>query len=221
MTGKRILIIDHSKDRKKSPEFTATLEKEGYSLHYLHNSSSLSDSLFIRSFDFVIINLLKGENSNSFPKEKCKKIVLIGSSEKHLLSFAKNANAIVRKENLQELLTAIAIVNQDGFYVSEDFREQLLQRVDSNHYNAENSLSTLTQMELKVAEELARDKTNQQIADSLYLSKRTVEYHIAACMNKLNVNSRVGLAVKIVTSNLLTKDTFFNSLYPYQHYKEV
>lgn len=53
-------------------------------------------------------------------------------------------------------------------------------------------------MEMKVVQELLKDKTNQQIAEALYVSRRTVEYHIASAIQKLGVNSRVGLAVKIM-----------------------
>lgn len=56
----------------------------------------------------------------------------------------------------------------------------------------------LTDMEIRVAKELIKDKTNQQIADSLCISKRTVEYHITSSIQKLGVKSRVGLAVKMM-----------------------
>ncbi|SDX08961.1 regulatory protein, luxR family [Marininema mesophilum] len=60
---------------------------------------------------------------------------------------------------------------------------------------------TLTNMEKKVARELIKDKSNQEIADTLYISKRTVESHITSAIQKLRVKSRVGLAVK--TTELL------------------
>ncbi|QKG84498.1 helix-turn-helix transcriptional regulator [Kroppenstedtia pulmonis] len=56
----------------------------------------------------------------------------------------------------------------------------------------------LTFMELKVVQELLKDKTNQQIADALYISRRTVESHITSAIRKLGVNSRVGLVVKMM-----------------------
>ncbi|ERI05715.1 transcriptional regulator, LuxR family [Aneurinibacillus aneurinilyticus ATCC 12856] len=72
----------------------------------------------------------------------------------------------------------------------------LNQRIKSNIF--------LTEMEKKVAEELIKDKSNQEIADSLFISKRTVEYHITSAIQKLGVKSRVGLAVKIIEAGSST-----------------
>jgi DNA-binding NarL/FixJ family response regulator len=205
--GHRVLIIDYIKERNNSPKLLETLSERGYSCHILHNSSSLRDSLFVNSFDLAIINLNKKELVNHLPSGKCKKIVLIGKGEKHLLPYVLNTQAIVQKESVNEILTAITVVNNGGFYISESLKNSLFPDMKPSTNQQQDHFvdlpSILTEMELRVAEELINDKTNQQIADTLYLSKRTVEYHIAASMQKLRVKSRVGLAVKITRANLL------------------
>jgi DNA-binding NarL/FixJ family response regulator len=55
----------------------------------------------------------------------------------------------------------------------------------------------LTARELQVARCVAQGSSNQQIADHLYLSVRTVEGHLQRCYEKLGVNSRVRLALRI------------------------
>ena len=204
--GNKVLFVDFSKDRKNTHSLIELLSKRGYHCHYLNHSSSLSDSVFTNSFDLVIMNLAKGELIHTNFGE-CKKILLVGKGEKHLLSYVKNTQAVINRDNIHELLKAILVIQNGGFYLSEEYRNDIMPEInlDSHVHQDIDLISVLTEMELKVVEELINDKTNQQIADTLYLSKRTVEYHIAASMQKLRVKSRVGLAVKITKANLICK----------------
>jgi DNA-binding CsgD family transcriptional regulator len=51
----------------------------------------------------------------------------------------------------------------------------------------------LTQRELEVVTLVRDGRTNQQIAESLFLSIRTVETHLSHAFTKLGVTSRTGL----------------------------
>lgn len=61
----------------------------------------------------------------------------------------------------------------------------------------------LTNTEIKILQLIAREKTNNEIADELNISKRTVEYHISSIIQKLGVDSRVGAVVKGIQRGLL------------------
>lgn len=52
----------------------------------------------------------------------------------------------------------------------------------------------LSPREAAVARLVARGRTNAQIAQEMFLSPRTVEHHVSACMRKLKVRSRMELA---------------------------
>jgi DNA-binding CsgD family transcriptional regulator len=54
--------------------------------------------------------------------------------------------------------------------------------------------SMLTPQELRVATTVAHGASNRQAASALFLSPRTVEYHLAAAYRKLGVTSRTALA---------------------------
>jgi DNA-binding CsgD family transcriptional regulator len=55
-------------------------------------------------------------------------------------------------------------------------------------------VASLTGRELEVARLVVDRRTNQQIADELFLSLKTVETHIRNMFRKLDVSSRVDLA---------------------------
>jgi DNA-binding CsgD family transcriptional regulator len=53
--------------------------------------------------------------------------------------------------------------------------------------------ATLSDRELQVIEQIAAGLTNQEIADRLEISKRTVDNHISNILNKTKTSNRVAL----------------------------
>ena len=64
----------------------------------------------------------------------------------------------------------------------------------------------LTGVERDVLELIAQEMNNQEIANRLAMSKRTVEYHIASITSKFGVKTRIGAVVKGYELGLLLSD---------------
>jgi len=102
---------------------------------------------------------------------------------------------VVKGATSQELLAAIRAVYQGGVYlypsVAKALVEDYLRRVGTG----EESLSYdgLTLREREVLKLVAEGRSNQEIADLLYLSPHTVQAHRAHIMEKLNLHSRLDL----------------------------
>jgi len=58
----------------------------------------------------------------------------------------------------------------------------------------QHAWETLTPQELTIATLVHQAMTNQQIANRMYLSKHTINYHLRRMFRKLNIYSRVQLA---------------------------
>lgn len=65
---------------------------------------------------------------------------------------------------------------------------------DDSVHRARTLLDTLTDRERDVALAIAKGRTNQQIAQELYISLTTVKTHISALFTKLYVTNRVEIA---------------------------
>lgn len=100
---------------------------------------------------------------------------------------------LLKDSDPEELLSAIrhGAVHGDAF--SEQVREYLTNRKDG--VKSDDPLTTLTERELDVLQEVARGQSNKQIAMVLHISEETVKVHIRNLLRKLNVRSRVAATV--------------------------
>ncbi len=64
--------------------------------------------------------------------------------------------------------------------------------------NDRRKLKRLTAKERQILMLVAMDKTNAEISQELYISERTVEYHISSIIRKLDAKSRVGAVVNAI-----------------------
>jgi|GEM_PF-3105304 len=61
----------------------------------------------------------------------------------------------------------------------------------------------LTEREKEIIKHILDQKSNQEIAEELDISKRTVETHRKNIMLKMDVKNSIGIAVKCIENNIL------------------
>ena len=69
--------------------------------------------------------------------------------------------------------------------------------------NADKSLKTLSEREMDVLKLFAESYTNQEIADKLFISTRTVESHKNNIMRKINLRTIVDFVKFAIRNNLI------------------
>ena len=105
------------------------------------------------------------------------------------------ANGYLLKDaGTNEMMQAIrAVAKGKSFYsqkISDAMVQQLLQR---NVPQKELKGKKLTPRELEILKLIAEEKSNQEIADSLFISIRTVDTHRRNLLEKLQVKNTAGL----------------------------
>jgi DNA-binding NarL/FixJ family response regulator len=109
-----------------------------------------------------------------------------------------------RVHNRAELTAAISAVAQGGSMIDPRIVDGLVQ---ARSHADRSPLNQLTAREREVLAEIAQGKSNEAIAESLYLTKRAVEKHINAIFLKLglanahDVSKRVKAALMLLTEN--------------------
>lgn len=88
-----------------------------------------------------------------------------------------------------ELFNAIRIVHQGGSLLQPVVATRLINQLTET--SSETSLAeTLTTRELEVLELLVKGKQNKEIAADLFITERTVKFHISAILGKLDAGNR-------------------------------
>ena len=90
------------------------------------------------------------------------------------------------------------VIEHDGYWLPKDMVRRLAvmtRRVGPAKTNPEQDPAQLTERERSVAELVARGANNQEIADQLHMSERTVKSHLSSIFQQLKVRDRVQLAL--------------------------
>jgi two-component system, NarL family, response regulator NreC len=118
-------------------------------------------------------------------------------------AFERGASGYVLKQAVdRELVPAIREVAAGGRYVDPELGAQLIAAETAERRRAEED--PLTDREREVLRLLALGHTNQEIAEKLYISVRTVESHRAHILQKLALSSRADLVKYALDEGLLT-----------------
>ncbi len=103
------------------------------------------------------------------------------------------------------LAEAIEKVYAGETFIDEAIKDQLVNKIFRTSRNSGSNvpLPRLSQREREVLQLIAAQYSNQQIAERLFLSQRTVENHRFNLMQKLGVKNTAGLLMKAVQFGIL------------------
>ena len=135
------------------------------------------------------------------------KIIVLSSHYKsnvlgHMIKLGVSA-FIPKNANKEFLVTAIQSVYDSGVYFTQADQEMLMQYMNSS--SKKITLSTnenLSAREIEVLKLICLEHTNQEIADQLFLSKRTIESHRQRILEKIGAKNTVGLVVYAVANQI-------------------
>jgi DNA-binding NarL/FixJ family response regulator len=81
--------------------------------------------------------------------------------------------------------------------------ERLEQRVAADRTGPEPTAGGLTLREVEVLRLVAEGRTDQEIADALFVARRTVTSHVSNILAKLDAETRAAAAVDAVRRGLI------------------
>ncbi len=127
--------------------------------------------------------------------QKCKannidtKIILITlHREKDLFYQAQELNIfgyILKDFAIEEIENCLSSVSNNIPYFSPKIKSLLVEKSEKD-----SLLSNLTPSEIKILRFIAKDKTNKEISEMLFISIRTVEKHRSNIITKLSLNHK-------------------------------
>ncbi|MGM8212544.1 response regulator [Virgibacillus sp. W0430] len=116
---------------------------------------------------------------------------------------------LLKEMDTDSLIEAIKVVNDGGSYLHpkvthnlvEEYRRLALENSSVGSGNAleyRKPLHLLTKRECQVLQLLAEGKSNRAVAETLYISEKTVKNHVSNILQKMNVNDRTQAVVTAI-----------------------
>jgi len=105
---------------------------------------------------------------------------------------------VVKSETGDQLEEAVETVLRGDCYFSSEVQKSILRRYSNSSRKrvSENDIR-LTAREIEIVKLISKGLTNQEMADRLFISARTVETHRANLMKKVGVKNAIELVNKV------------------------
>lgn len=116
-----------------------------------------------------------------------------------LLAAARAASVHGRTDEARALCEQASAMVPPGCDALAAQAERLRAALDDAEAE-DDVLAMLTPAERRVAKAVASGRTNREVADHLYLSVKTVDFHLQAVYRKLGVRSRTELALRLTST---------------------
>lgn len=113
---------------------------------------------------------------------------------------------VLKDSPLEESVAAIRTIAEGGSLMHPSIAARVLSefnRISAQRTADMKLFSELTDREIEVLKEVATGKRNREIADTLFISEKTVKNHISNILMKLQVNDRTEAAMMAARGGLV------------------
>ncbi|HBE42296.1 MAG TPA: DNA-binding response regulator [Bacteroidales bacterium] len=108
---------------------------------------------------------------------------------------------LLKDSGISEVRDAILTVMKGGSYFSQELLYHVIQKI--KHREHENKAANLSRREKEILAKICEGLSNQEIADALFISKRTVDKHRANLLGKTNSKNTASLILFAIKNKLI------------------
>lgn len=108
---------------------------------------------------------------------------------------------LLKDSDISEVREAILTVMKGGSYFSQELLYHVIQKF--KHRDQETKAASLSKREKEILAKICEGLSNQEIADTLFISKRTVDKHRANLLGKTNSKNTASLILFAIKNKLI------------------
>jgi two-component system, NarL family, nitrate/nitrite response regulator NarL len=137
-------------------------------------------------------NQLARQVKEKYPAVKIMALSMSGQGDlvTEMIENADISGYVLKNIGKTELITAIEKIAAGGIYFSEEVLDELQK---TSQRKKQNDDAHLTAREVEIIQLIEKEYNNKQIAETLFISERTVETHRKNIFRKTETNSVIGL----------------------------
>ena len=196
-----VIVDDHSIIRQgvkqilELEEFIKVIGEAGDGQKAIETIISLEPDVALLDINMPVFNGIEVIKKLKELKSRTKIILFTIHSEKEYLQEALNSGAIgyvLKDAESHILIESIKKAYKGESYIPSDLATELIK--DYGNKVSDDS-ERLTDRETEVLKEIARGRSNKEIACELSISEKTVKNHISNIFRKLDINDRTQAAI--------------------------
>jgi len=115
--------------------------------------------------------------------------------------YAGAKGVLLKDSDITEVREAILTVMKGGSYFSQELLYHVIQKF--KHREQESKAANLSRREKEILAKICEGLSNQEIADTLFISKRTVDKHRANLLGKTNSKNTASLILFAIKNKLI------------------
>ncbi len=217
---KLALVDDHEIFRKGLVLLLKSIENVE-SISEASNGKEFLEMIDNMDFDLVFMDvkmpIMNGIETTKLALEKRPTLKIIGLSmfgeEEYLESMIESGveGFLLKKADLKEIEKAINLIAAGKNYFSEELVTSLTKKFGSAGRNDKNGVfvpnsgdsDKISKREIEILQLICRGFSNQEIAEKLFISPRTVDGHRANIISKTGVKNTANLVMYAIKNGLV------------------
>lgn len=214
----KVLIVDDHQILRDGIKALIGSKKNISVIGECEDGSEVEDFVSKNMPDVILMDIkMTGMNGIDTTKELIQKYpeikilaLSMHNEEQYIVSMLKAGASgyVLKNTNEKELITAIEKVNMGEIFYSLEVANVMMSKymnktVKKYSSNFKITVDDLTRREKEIIKLISNENTNQEIAEKLQISARTVDTHRRNLLHKLGVKNTAGLVKFAVLNNLV------------------
>lgn len=210
----KIYLVDDHKLFREGLKLLLSTQDFVHHIYEASNGREFIESLSLVDCDVVLMDIEMPEmNGIEATREALRlhpdlKIIVLsmyGDEQYYYKMIDAGAKGFMLKNTgIENVITAIKKVAAGENFFSEELLFSILNNMrDSNKTETESPDSEISKREMEILYHVCKGKSNQEIADELFISKRTVDKHRANLLSKTGCRNTAALVMYAIKNKII------------------